>query len=106
MIDALDVEHHFGGGTYCKLALLPANHVFEQHRHKFDHLSSLCQGEADVTVDGQTERYIGPAVLTIAANKVHSVRTYTPVVWACIHATAETDPENIDHELVAESNPA
>lgn len=96
----IGIEHHFGGGVYAKLTKIPAGTVLDQHRHKFDHLSALMQGVALVTVDGETTAHTAPAMLLIQAGKVHRVNAVSDVVWACIHATNETDPDLIDHELI------
>lgn len=97
------IVHHFGGGVYAKETHIPANFILTQHKHKFDHLSVLASGSVLVKVDGVSQRVDAPACLTIAAGKEHSVSALTPVVWYCIHATEETDPERVDHVLIEEN---
>jgi quercetin dioxygenase-like cupin family protein len=102
MVD-LQIEHHFSGREYARKMVLPAGHKADTHRHNFDHLSILASGIARVTVDGETTLHIGPECLTIRAGAVHYIEAVTGIVWYCIHATDETDPARIDHELIKES---
>ena len=67
----------------------PAGHKLTQHAHDKPHLSYLAQGTAIVEVDGIRKSYIGPAVLTIAAHKVHAVYAVTDITWLCLWATDE-----------------
>jgi mannose-6-phosphate isomerase-like protein (cupin superfamily) len=95
------VVHHFAGGLYCKETHIPAGVKLMQHKHSFDHLSVLAKGRALVTVDGMSTEYAEGSFLTIVAGKVHEVTALTDVVWGCLHASSCTDPEEIDHELIA-----
>jgi hypothetical protein len=87
------VQHHFAGGVYIKATEIPAGVVLTQHKHKYDHLSLLAQGRAVVVVDGVRAEHIAPAVLNIAAGKVHAVEAQTDVLWYCIHASDVADDE-------------
>lgn len=102
--DFMQIYHHQTGGVYCKECHLLAGIKFEQHRHKFSHMSILSQGVAIVEVDGVCKEYTAPAVLKIEANKIHSVTAVTPVIWNCIHAIEEDefkgDFDDIDMEFV------
>jgi hypothetical protein len=95
------ITHHFVGGVYAKETHIPAGMKLTQHVHAFDHLSALMKGDVIVTVDGLSERHSGPALLPIRAGKAHEVTALSDVVWACIHATDETDPDKIDEALIA-----
>lgn len=100
-LDNLGISHHFGGGVYVKETRIPANMRLVQHIHEHDHLSVLMSGEVVVSVDGVQTHYTAPAVLTISAGKAHEVVSITDAVWLCIHATDETDPEQVDQVLIA-----
>lgn len=95
----IDIAHHFSSGVYAKETHIPAGKVLTQHVHSFDHLSVLASGSAMVEVDGVGELMTGPTVVTIKAHKEHKVTSLTDVVWFCIHATDETDPEKVDARL-------
>lgn len=101
-ISDLKIVHHFGGGVYAKETEIPAGHIAKKHVHSHDHLSILGSGSVMVTVDGESRRVDGPACILIEAGKVHSVESLTDVVWFCVHATEETDPQKVDHVLIEE----
>lgn len=96
------ITHHFGGGVYSKEVRLPAGYSMGKHTHSHDHLSILGSGTAVLVVDGTPRTITGPVCLTIQAGKVHEVYAVTDIVWFCTHATEETNPDKIDHELVKE----
>lgn len=96
----IGIEHHFGAGMYVKECRIPAGLELIQHTHKFDHLSWLSKGIAEVEVDGVSKVFEAPAMLKIQGGKVHRVRSLSDVVWLCMHATDETDPAHIDESLV------
>lgn len=99
------VTHHMpdADGVYMKEALIPAGKELTAHEHTFTHKSILASGRAVVRSGGVEALVCGPAVLTIRQGLGHSVRAVTDVVWFCIHASNETDPEMIDHTLVKET---
>jgi quercetin dioxygenase-like cupin family protein len=90
------IAHHFVGGLYAKETHIPAGKWLAQHEHEYEHLAALMSGTALVEVDGAEQEHSAPKMLTIAAGKVHKVTAVTDVVWACLHATALTDPDEID----------
>jgi hypothetical protein len=94
------LRHHFGAGTYAKETHIPAGVVLVQHKHSFGHLSILASGRVLVTDPKGSIEHVGPCALLIKANVAHEVCALTDAVWFCIHATGETDPDKIDHELV------
>lgn len=85
------IEFHGGdaesGDVFMVETHAPAGYRLEQHAHEKPHLSYLAQGTARVEVDGISAVYVGPAVLTIAAHKVHSVYAVTDITWLCLWAT-------------------
>lgn len=41
----LDIHHFFSSGVYVRQMHLPAGHFAQSHRHKFEHVSILAQGD-------------------------------------------------------------
>ncbi len=103
MLD-VNIQHHFSSGVYARQMHLPAGHFAQTHRHKFDHLSILAQGEVLLEVDGVKTHHCAPACITIAANAVHTITAIQDTTWFCIHATNETDVAKIDHQLIQEAH--
>ena len=106
VMDQVDIQHHFGGGVYAKQATFRPGLILSQHIHSHDHLSILAYGSVVLQVDGVnqilTAEPMKPICLCIKAGKKHKVESLTEVVWFCIHATEETDPEKVDHVLIGE----
>lgn len=94
------VVHHFAEGLYAKQMVIPAEHFIVQHKHAYDHISILANGRAAVDVDDEITHYEAPACINIEAGKHHTIIALTDVVWFCVHATQETDPEKIDNVLI------
>ena len=99
-IHGVEVAHHFGAGTYAKETHIPAGCVLTQHIHPHDHLSILANGVAGVEAGGMSFSYTAPACLTIRAGVVHSVKAVSDVIWYCIHATDDTDPQTVDTSIL------
>lgn len=97
----IEVEHCMPGedGVYIKVVRIPANRTLANHIHTFTHKSILVSGSAVVEVDGEPVQLTGPRVLTIARGVPHQVSAITDVVWYCVHATHEDDPNRIDFTL-------
>jgi quercetin dioxygenase-like cupin family protein len=94
------IKHFFSGREYAKQMTLPAGHYAETHKHNHDHLSILAAGRVLVTIDGATAEHTGPTCITIPAGAVHRIDALTDSTWFCVHATDETDPDKIDHQLI------
>ena len=87
-------------GVYSKQVCIPAGWRLASHRHIYDHLSILAAGTIWLTVDGERRLVRGPEMLTISAGKEHIVHAVTDATWYCIHATDETDADNVDETLI------
>lgn len=103
-IEEMDISHHFGGGMYIKATRFKAGDFAVKHKHSFEHLSVLVSGRVKLTVDNVSVEHEGFKILTVLADKLHQVECLTDTVWLCCHATECTDPEMIDHELIARSH--
>jgi quercetin dioxygenase-like cupin family protein len=100
MID-FQVEHFFSDGVYSRKMTIPKGVTVPTHKHKFNHMSIVASGKVQVTVDGETKKYIGPAQIEIKKDQVHTVYALEETVWFCIHATDVVDVDEIDHELIS-----
>ena len=104
-LESLGVEvcHHFASGLYSKEMRVPAGVEIGKHVHDYDHFSFLQSGKARVEIDGEINDHEAPALLTVKAGTLHVITAITDVVWHCIHATTETDPEKVDGVLKGEA---
>ena len=96
----VDIAHHFAAGVYAKETRIPAGVSLTQHVHPHSHLSILAWGSVLVYADGVERSYTAPACIEIAAGVAHEVRALTDVLWFCVHATNETDPEAVDKTIL------
>lgn len=100
-MDAIaSVSHHFSSGVYAKEICFPAGSSGGKHVHDFDHLSILAAGTVKLSVDGVETIITAPHCVTVMAGKAHVVTAVTDAVWYCIHATDETDPDEVDQALI------
>ncbi len=53
----LDIPNSDSSGVYVRQMHLSAGHFAQSHRHKFEHVSILAQGEVLLEVDGVTTRH-------------------------------------------------
>lgn len=96
------IQHHFSDNLYAKECLFPKGAQIIQHKHKYDHLAILAKGKVKVVVDDEVFNIEAPHCFNIKANKHHGVLALEDCVWYCIHATDETDVDNIDKVLIKE----
>jgi len=96
----LGTMHNFSDGLYAKQMFIPKGYVVGQHAHKYSHLSILAKGKVVVKTDNGEDNYEAPACLEIKEGVHHAIEALEDSVWFCIHATNETDVNNIDNVLI------
>lgn len=95
-----EILHHFSDGLYAKEVRVPKDYFLVKHVHPFSHLSILAKGKVRLTKGEEFEVIQAPACINIKANEIHSIVSLEDCVWFCIHATEETDAENIDKVIL------
>jgi quercetin dioxygenase-like cupin family protein len=95
------VKHYFSGGIYAKQMFIPKGYVAATHKHVYSHLSILASGQVIVSTDDSVESYNAPACIEIKAGTHHKIEALQDCVWFCIHATDETDENEIDAVLIS-----
>ena len=95
----VQVKYHFARGMCGTEFQIPPGSQIGKHVHTYDHLSALMHGSVTVDVAGTRTTHHAPAVLTIKAHQEHIVTAITSVVWVCLHATDEINPESVDAAL-------
>lgn len=96
------IKHHFSAGVYAREMSLAKDHYAVSHAHKYDHMSILASGKVIVEVEGIEKFYAAPSCIEIKAGEKHKITALEDVVWFCIHATEETNIDNIDEVLIGE----
>jgi quercetin dioxygenase-like cupin family protein len=98
------VQHHFADGVYARQMLIPKGHVAASHKHVYTHLSILASGQAIVSTNNSVETYTAPACIEIKAETYHAIEALQDCVWFCIHATNETDEDEINAALISKGS--
>jgi quercetin dioxygenase-like cupin family protein len=93
-----EVSHFFSSGVYAKQMFLPETHIAKTHKHNYDHLSILAQGEVELDCNGVKTLFTAPSCIEIKAGIEHSIYAFKDSTFFCIHATDET--ENVDEVLI------
>ena len=93
--------HHFSDGLYAKQMIIPKGYQAMQHTHNYSHLSVLAKGHVIVQTDQWTKEFKAPACIEIKAGIHHKIMCLEDATWFCIHATDETDLDEIDDVLIA-----
>lgn len=96
----LGTQHHFSDGLYAKEMFIPKDAFAMQHKHEYSHLSILAKGRVLVKLEDDVTEYVAPACINIVAGKHHSIMAMEDSIWYCIHATEETNADNIDEVLI------
>jgi hypothetical protein len=90
------VKHIQSDGVYIKSTFVPMNIKFYSKRTPDAHVAILAHGEL-VMDDGETKtRFSSPATYVIPANTRIAFYTITECVFYCVHATQETDINELD----------
>lgn len=95
------IKHHFAAGIYVKETFIPAGISLMQHVHSYAHLSVLVSGKAIVKINGKQKVYEGYHILNVESGKKHKVLAISDVVWLCIHATNDKNPDTVDISLMS-----
>ena len=97
----METVHHFSDGLYAKQMELPVGFFVVQHQHTYDHLSILAKGKVRVLFDNDVvAEYTAPACINIIKNINHSIYALEQSTWFCVHATDETNQDEIDNVLI------
>ena len=96
------ITHTFSDGLYAKQMTIPKGFVIGKHLHSFSHLSILAKGKVIVKTDAEEVLYEAPACIEIKKMVRHMITALEDASWFCIHATDETNIENIDEVLTQE----
>lgn len=96
----LGTVHHFSSGVYAKEMHLPKGYFAVSHAHAYDHMSILASGVVEVKTDDSQTIYHAPACLEIKQGVHHMIRALEDATWFCIHATNETNPDEIDRVAI------
>lgn len=99
---ALQTEHYFADGMYCRTLFRPKGALIVGKIHKQEHFYIVVFGDVTVTCAGMRERVQGFKVFTSRPGTKRAVYAHEDSLCLTVHRTNETDIEKLDEILVEE----
>ena len=94
------IEHFFSEGMYGRMMTLEPNTYLVGKTHKHAHLAMLVEGRVEVISKRGAAIYHAPYVVNVEAGDQRAFRSLTKVKWITVHATIETDLDQLELQLV------
>ena len=100
---SLVTRHHFASGIYMRELHIPAGMTTTGKIHKHACLNILAKGRRSTLVDGYVIEIAAPHIHLSPPGMKRVSYTYEDSVWITVHATNLTDIEEIERELVCDT---
>ena len=100
----LPLEHFICNKTYTRQITLPKDMLLTGKVHNFDHVSILSKGDVSVMTDEGVTRIKAPATWISKAGTKRLIYVHEETIWATIHQSENTLVEDLERELVHESD--
>ena len=99
----LKVIHHFGPGVYMRELHIPADVITTGRIHKYPCLNILAKGKRATLVGDFMEMIVAPHIHLSPAGSKRVSYTLEDSVWITVHATDKTNVEEIEKDLVCDT---
>jgi hypothetical protein len=100
-----ELDHIFSDGLYVRSMHIPAGTALTGKVHKRDHVNFLMKGTIRVLTDDGMKLLKAPQIIPSKKGIKRAGFALTDVTWTTVHATAATDVETAEAELVEEGRP-
>jgi len=100
----LPLEHFICNKTYTRQITLPKGMMLTGKVHNFDHTSILSKGEVTILTPEGTTRIKAPATWMSKAGTKRLIYVHKDTIWATIHQSEHTLVEDLEKEIVHESD--
>ena len=100
----LPLEHFICNKTYTRQITLPKDMLLTGKVHNFDHVSILSKGDVSVMTPDGVNRIKAPATWISKAGTKRLIYVHEDTIWATIHQSENTLVEDLERELVHESD--
>ena len=100
----LPLEHFICNKTYTRQISLPKDMILTGKVHNFDHTSILSKGEVTIMTSEGTSRIKAPATWISKAGTKRLIYVHEDTIWSTIHQSENTLVEDLENELVHESD--
>lgn len=97
------VSHFFGHKTYMRSMCIPEGTVLTGKIHKYPQINILLVGELSVLTADGPQRVKAPFITVSPAGMKRAAYAHQDSVWLTIHGTENTDLEELEEELIAQS---
>lgn len=97
-----DIKHHFGGGCYVREMRVKAGSVITGKIHRYAGINILLQGHITVLTEHGLTELKAPYIFVSPPGIKRAGRAHTDVIWLNVHATDQTDPAKVEHEVIAQ----
>lgn len=100
----MPVTHHFAPGLYARELFIPAGTVLTGKIHKHANLSIMSAGALRLFLeDGTTKEVRAPFTYVAEPGTRRAAYALEDTVWTVIHATDETDVQEIEKQVVCQT---
>lgn len=100
----LPLEHFICNKTYTRQITLPKDIILTGKVHNFDHTSILSKGDVTIMTDEGVTRIKAPTTWISKAGTKRLIYVHEETIWATIHQSENTIVEDLEKELVDESD--
>ena len=100
----LPLEHFICNKTYTRQITLPKDILLTGKVHNFDHVSILSKGDVSVMTDEGVTRIKAPATWISKAGTKRLIYVHEETIWSTIHHSENTLVEDLEKEIVHESD--
>jgi len=98
------LEHFICNKTYTRQITLPKDMLLTGKVHNFDHVSILSKGDVSVMTPDGVNRIKAPATWISKAGTKRLIYVHEETIWSTIHHSEHTTVEDLQNELVHESD--
>ncbi len=99
----LETIHHFAPGIYARELRIPAGVLLTGKIHKTEHLNMLVKGRIEISNAEGSKEMIAPQIFVSPPGTKRAGYAHEDSVWVTIHATTETDLEQLERDIVVDS---
>jgi hypothetical protein len=100
----LPLEHFICNKTYTRQITLPKDILLTGKVHNFDHTSIISKGEVTVMTPEGVTRIKAPATWISKAGTKRLIYVHEETIWSTIHHSEHTTVEELEKELVHDSD--
>lgn len=100
----LPLEHFICNKTYTRQITLPKDTILTGKVHNFDHTSILSKGDVTIMTDEGVTRIKAPATWISKAGTKRLIYVHEETIWSTIHQSEHTIIEDLEKEIVHESD--